>query len=559
MKKTNLFTWTRLLRTMVALLVALSMVLCGCANTGDGGDGDKQNNPQTNIFGDGDGKLEAQDAVDSLTNLYGSLLGAFGGNQSENAGYELDLVVSLGDTLLQQLSNAMQQAELGSDLSWFENVGLSLKSSTDGDMVQMAVDAQLNGKSIVSADMIVDILGNMAYIRVPELDSQYFGGEVDFSAMQGALQSSAAMMEEYGELIKDMPTDKALNSVLTRYLNVALEKLGEPSKDEGNLTVGNITQKQSFTKYTITRHDVLDIATAILTTAKTDEELEEVLDDFCAVVNAVGHKQAQENGHHWENVDLHAQLMEEIDPMLSDIQEAKANTENLDVLHFVVWADGEKTAGIELQVVDSGRAQTVLQVLSAKDGKNTGFYMSVMDRIRIEGTGTTSGGKISGRYTLRTYNTDVVYVELKDFDTKALQKGELKGTLRISFADVLVDQMSNSMPISEDTVIELVLNIAGKKAQLDLNLYEDDMLLFGIAMTSKITSGDKIKVPGNYVDAMDSSAMQQWAEGLKFTTVLNNLQSAGVPSKLVNMLEDALEAALSGGGYAEPDYPSYGY
>jgi hypothetical protein len=87
------------------------------------------------------------------------------------------------------------------------------------------------------------------------------------------------------------------------------------------------------------------------------------------------------------------------------------------------------------------------------------------------------------------------------------------------------------------------------------------VLLFGISLSSKTTSGGKAKVPSNYVDAMDSSAMEAWAKNLKFDSVISNLRSAGVPNKIVDMLEQALEQAMNGGS-AYPGgsvYPGYGY
>ena len=42
-------------------------------------------------------------------------------------------------------------------------------------------------------------------------------------------------------------------------------------------------------------------------------------------------------------------------------------------------------------------------------------------------------------------------------------------------------------------------------------------------------------------------AMEQWARGVKFDSVLRNLRSAGVPDKLVDMLQQALDEAMSGG------------
>jgi hypothetical protein len=50
--------------------------------------------------------------------------------------------------------------------------------------------------------------------------------------------------------------------------------------------------------------------------------------------------------------------------------------------------------------------------------------------------------------------------------------------------------------------------------------------------------------------------MEQWARNLKLDGVLSNLRSAGVPDKLVDLLKQAMDNAMSGGSQA---YPDYGY
>ena len=554
MKKCNALRW---LRTMIALLVVLSMVLCGCAEAGtDGGDGGKDQGQANTLFGDGDGKLEAQDAVDSLTNIYGALLGAVGGNQSGSYGYEMDLVVTLGDMLRQQLGEAMAQMELGADTSWFKNVGIHMEMASKDDLVQMAVDAQLNGETLLSVETVMDIMAGMVYVSVPELNQQAIGVEVDVSEMQGAMQAGTQLMGEYAAMAKDLPTDQELNAVLTRYLNVVLENLNEPVSGKEQLSTGGITMETDSATYSFTTHNLMDIISVVLTTAKSDGELEKLLDAFSKVVNEVGAKQAAEQNYTWTDVDLHEQMMEAIDPALEDIQESKENTENMEVAMLVLYTAGGELVGGKL-AVDA----VEMKLYSLKDGKNTAFLMDMAGSMQLAGTGKVSGSKVSGEYALSAMGQEMLYIEVKDFDTKAFAKGELDCTLRLRLGEAMLDNMGSNMFISEDTVIELVLDADQKSAKIGVNLYADTVLLFGISLSSKTTSGGKAKVPSNYADAMDSSAMEAWAKNLKFDSVISNLRSAGVPNKIVDMLEQALEQAMNGGS-AYPGgsvYPGYGY
>lgn len=552
MKHTDSFSWKRLWRTSLALLLVLSMVLCGCSTAGNGdGDGTKpaENNA---LLGDGDGRLEAQDAVDSITNIYGALLGAFGGNRKPDTAVEMELVLTPGEKLKAQLGNALAQMDLDSDMSWLKNVGVHMETGYADDMMQMVVEAQLNGKKVISAEMVMDLVNGVIAMSVPDLNNQSIGTQVDMSQVQGSSQQATQILQEYAEFFKDLPSDKDLNKVLTNYLNLALEELEEPTKESMELSHGGITQKVTATTYSVTRYDVLDMATAVLTAAKTDADLEKVMDALSNVANQIGAKQAAEQGFTWEDVDLYAQLLEVIDPALEDLADAKTQTEDLEFLQLTVYGDDKTQQGFKLRLNDVD----YLQVISLKDGSNTAFYMSVSNMLEISGTGTVKSGKSSGEYIIAMHGTELLYVEIENFDTKALAKGDLKGTLRLQLAEDMLDQMGGNLPINEDTVIELVLNITGKTAKMEINLYADQILLFGIALTTKTGSAGKIKVPGNYVNMQDSNAMEQWAQNLKFDGVLSNLRAAGVPDKLVDLLKQAMDNAMSGGSQA---YPDYGY
>ncbi len=552
MKHTDSFSWKRLWRTSLALLLVLSMVLCGCSTAGNGdGDGTKpaENNA---LLGDGDGRLEAQDAVDSITNIYGALLGAFGGNRKPDTAVEMELVLTPGEKLKDQLGNALAQMDLDSDMSWLKNVGVHMETGYADDMMQMVVEAQLNGKKVISAEMVMDMVNGVIAMSVPDLNNQSIGTQVDMSQVQGSSQQAVQMLQEYAEFFKDLPSDKDLNKVLTNYLNLALEELEEPTKESMELSHGGITQKVTATTYSVTRYDVLDMASAVLTAAKTDADLEKVMDALSNVANQIGAKQAAEQGFTWEDVDLYAQLLEVIDPALEDLADAKTQTEDLEFLQLTVYGDDKTQQGLKLRLNDVD----YLHVISLKDGSNTAFYMSVSNMLEISGTGTAKSGKSSGEYIIAMHGTELLYVEIENFDTKALAKGDLKGTLRLQLAEDMLDQMGGNLPINEDTIIELVLDIGGKTAKMEINLYADQILLFGIALTTKTGSAGKIKAPGNYVNMQDSDAMEQWARNLKFDGVLSNLRTAGVPDKLVDLLKQAMDNAMSGGSQA---YPDYGY
>ena len=532
-----------------AAMTAL-LVLCGCAGT-DGGDDDggKGNGGNSNnagvLGGDGDGKLESEDVVSGVTGVYGSLLEAIGGKNEmmTSGGVSMDMTVTLGDSLLDQLSAMMEQEGMDADISWFESIGIFMDVLYDETLVQTNMGAQLNGTSIVTVEAIMDIMSSSVYLRIPELNNQYVGGTmdtgVDMEDMMQQYDQMMAMMEEYGDIVNVLPTEKELGQLLNRYIDAAKGAMTKPATGKETLSYDGISQEVTATTYTITRTELLNMAEAIATTAKTDKDLEKILDNLVAWVD----EKAAEQDPNYESVDVHAQLMESIEEFLGQIEEMRSElesgeAEDVAMLVFTTYTVNEQFVGLKLAANDGWDTMEV-QYFSLEQNGKTALYLNAGGQFQFAGTGTKSGNEVSGTYTLQVEGTDMLFVTVKDFDTAALKNGNLVGTLQLRFSEEMIDEIRNDI-VTPDMVIELVLNIGGNKNTIGINIYNGSDLLFGIKLNTQKLSGN-ITVPSKYADMQDAEAMQEWASGMSFDRIISNLRSAGVDSELVDMLENAIE------------------
>lgn len=560
MKRTA-FDWTRLLRTMVALLVIMSMLLCGCASAGgddDDDEGGKKNEGTSEdgglLKGDGDGKLEAEDVVDNVSGIYGNLLGLVGGDKNSltNGGYSLSMDVTLGDSILEQFSQMLEYEGLDADISWFKSLGFVMEVLYNENLSQVNMEAKLNGTGILSVEAVGDLMAASVFLRIPELSSQYVGGAVDMDMdMEDFVEQYneiLAQMEEYGDVVNALPTEEALNTLLNRYVDAAKKALGEPTTATETLTTGGLSVEVTASTYTIHSSTVINVVEAMLNTAKTDAELETVLDNFGTWYNEMAAKEYEEMGSTWEEIDLHAQLMEAVDEGLAAMAEARAelengDTEDMEMLTFSNYLVGEESVGFALSVNGGYESTSVYMYNLEQDGK-TAFELNMADTMVFAGTGTTDGSKVNGSYALSTYGEEMFYIDVVDFDTKALDKGELKGTLRLRFSEEMLYNSYNSF-LTPETVIELGFDMGGGKTNLVVTLLNGEDMIFSVALSTKALSG-KVSLPGSYADINDGTAMQNWVAGMSFDKVLSNLRSAGVSSELVDMLEEALDQAMGG-------------
>ena len=549
------FSWTRLFRVMIALTVVLAMLLCGCAGAGesntddDNDNGSSQNGNQNEggnegggsggaLFGDGDGKAEPEDVVQGITNIYGSLLGAIGGGvQTENFGYEMDMVLTIGDEILSNLEAQLADQDMDMDLDWLKTIGLNMQTVTAKDIMKLSLCASLGDTYVASGEMIMDMAGGMAYLAIPELSNKYLAAEMDMAGMSSV--GVAEQLEQYAEMVNALPSEEKLNAMLTRYLNTVLEELDDPTTSSATLSYGGVSQSVDANIYSINRSDVLDIAEAVLKAMQNDKDLEAALDVFGQWYNQQQAEVYDDYGDTWVEVDFYQELMDGIDETLEDLGEARQTLEDAKFLEIIAYSSNDSLVGFAIEMYQDTYSAMGITAYSITSGSNTAFYADVMG-VQFAGTGTVSGGKCSGVYTLTANEEKLLTMELKNFDKNVLRKDELKGTVILSLSDSLIWQMDMEGLISEQTKLEIVLDITEAKSDIKLNVYNGNKLVLGLALIGKMVSAGNISVPSNTVDTTNENAMQNWAENLSFDTVLGNLRKAGVPSAFVDLLEQAI-------------------
>lgn len=565
MKQTNTFTWTRLLRVMVAMMTIVALLLCGCGKKKDEAENnDTQKQIQGIKLGDGDGKLEAQDVVDGVSTVYGQLLASLGNGSAAASGSnggmgaEMSMTVTLGDTVLSMLNSAIAGYGMDFDLSWLETIGLKMNMNYDDELMQMIMGLNLNGEQLLSLDVIMDMAASMMYMGIPELNDEYLGGEMDMSDLQASAATLQDMMTELAQVADKLPSEEEVNALLTKYMNVAIEALGDPAVGNETLSYGGISQNVTATTYTIRLSDVLNVAIEVLETAQNDQDLEKVLD---ALSEALAEIDMDGEGY-----DLYQELMAMLPEALEEVRGEKADLaeeEDTVGLTFVTYTDGDTQVGLKLityaysatgeydeesgqwTTIRSEAYETEFYYYSLHSGDNTAFVLEMAEALHLAGTGTVKNGKANGTYTL-TQNqqgetVEIMDIEVKDFDTEMLSQGIFKGTLRLIPSEELMEEAMGLSGFLSNPVLEIVMDLNAETADMAVNLYNGSSLLVGLAFNTKTTDDANVNAPNDYTDITDSTALSFWVMGMDFDNILDNLDDAGVPDELLDMLESALE------------------
>lgn len=517
----------------------------------EGNEGDEGEKPGIGkpgvSFGDGDGDLEAEDVAQGVSGIYGTLLDAVTGGDMglASVGYEMALALSVGQEYIDLLETQMANQGVNMDLSWLNKIGVDMGVYTFEDLMKMAMSASIGSTKIASANVILDMGNSMMYVAVPEL----FDKSIKMDMVSAGLtlpnpSQMAEQLKQYEDLFAALPSEEALERMITRYVNAFMGELDAPTEDTVTLSYNGVSQNVTACTYDVYMSDVMDMLIAVMKEMQNDKDLEKTLDGVAEWYNAEGRKMAAEYGEAWTDIDIHAELMEGIDESLEDFEDQKAMMTDGLFLSLVIYTDSNKNvAGFYLAL--SGR-DVEMSAYSIASGTNTALYINFSNIFEFAGTGTTNGGKINGSYELSVNGTKYLNIYLEDFDQAALDAGKIKGTVGLSFSEELLYAMEMGAVLTENDCVEFALDLGGASNSVKIKFFKDDKFVVGLDMTYKTVSAQKIQVPGNAVDVNDQNAMNQLSQNMSLDTILNNLKKAGVPQELLDALT----------GVEEEDYPA---
>ena len=571
MKQNKRISFARLLCLTLAMMLVVSVALCGCGKKKE--ESGKPESYTGILLGNGNGKLEAQDMAVGASNLYGQMLNFLANANSSNAGgtgVEMNMSITMGEDLKDMISMMLAMTGMEADMDWLNKLEMNYVTAYQGNLMQQLVTAKLNGKNVISGDMVVDMVNGMMYLGYPGLSDKYLGMGMDAAtgeSMNDSLEEMQAMLEQMAKYADQMPSEQEVNAVLERYIDVIVEAMGDPAVSNETLKYGGVSQKVTAKTYAIHTSDALNVALAVLQAAQNDAQLEALLDDCSTALNNA----ASEDMAEWENVDLYAMLQAALPEAIEEIQEEleEAAEDDLLGMELVLYTDGDALVGLRYiqhsyvgseDVSDNHDVQMPYGAVSQAEykdytygftcytlhsGEKSAFVLEVGSDIDgyagIAGTGTEKNGKLNGEYSVFMEEEELLSFELINFSMDALRQGAIVGTVRISLPEDLMDEMGLSAFVYEP-VVELVLNIQGNYASVGVNLLDDDDLYIGLSFSFKLVDNVQIEVPKDYIEGSEATIMD-WFYTLDLDKALDNLEDAGVPGSWLDTLEGMLQMA----------------
>lgn len=523
---------------VLSILVGCSMMFAGCSDSGSGSGeetkapaGNKHDPAQYEGLNDEEylqklGYNNLSDAVAALTDAYDAYKSSLG--KSASAGAKGTMTITVGDDILDMLEDA---AGGNMKFDFLSKINLDVNVGMKDDLSQVEMGIGLNNKKIATANLLVDMANAAMYLAIPEVNATYV--KLGMGAMSGnayatpgSATSVQGMMAAMAELGEALPSGDQLETIINSYLKVVLEEIDDVERTSVKQELGGLKQDQTQLTVKLYQEDLLNMAKAVLTKAENDDDIKKIIED---VVKGV----AEMTGETMDEAEIYGQFRDAVKNALEVVEASRENldtenymtiTVNTDSVHNVVGfaaeLPGSESMGINYVSVTEGD-KTAMQLIG-KDADTTVF--------EIAGEGTVKNGKSSGTYAVVVQGEQILTFQTKNLDAKG-------GTITLKPTEDVLDEITGGTDLPFN---DLALEITMAEGELELNVLTGKKVLLGIAVEAKETSVGSIKLPTNFVDSNDSSAMEQWLSNAKFDVLLNNLKKAGVPSDLVDSLGSML-------------------
>ena len=266
---------------VLSLLVGCSMMFVGCSGSGNNNETQPSSNKHDPAQYEGLNDKDyfqtltynyLSDVTEALSKGYDAYMGGFKGG---SAGAKVGMTLTLGDPVLELLEDAAGGAM---DFGFLSKVSLDMDVGSKDQLTQTKMALGLNGKDIATVTMLMDMANYAMYMGVPELNSTYI--KMDLMEAMGGMNGSAAsmqgMMAAATQFVDELPSGAELETLINRYVKAALAELDNVKREKTTLEAGGLEQECAKMTVKIYEEDALDMAKAVLTTAKNDKDLKKI-------------------------------------------------------------------------------------------------------------------------------------------------------------------------------------------------------------------------------------------------------------------------------------------
>lgn len=466
-------------------------------------------------------KKALADAKDSIVKYYGTYTENVASEKTASKG---SIKFKVGDEF-----KSLAPLLFGNNSDAFdslENIELDIFANQYDDLSSVKLGLVLSNTTILSAEVIMDLIAEEMYIGIPELSKKYLKGNASYDLIYGEDATTMSTLLTDKELIEALPNDAALDRVLDKCIDAALESINNVNSDTETVKAEGFSEELVVLECKISEETALQMAENILKVLKDDEDVKNAINNI--------KEYGIENDLFEKDEDFYGEFQEGINDLLKDIKESKKEVDkDSGVIVLTTYVNSNhEIVGRKIAFDDD----EVLTYYKLHDGNDFVTMIDVADTFKITGNGTKKGDATSGEYFVEVEGKKYITVTVKDFETSdKLAKGKIKISPDKALYDML-DASASAMLSLYDPAIELVFDSDEDFSKTELNLIVKNSMLIGFEISAEQIEASKITLPENSIDITDTEALQEWALNIDVSTIKKNLEKAGVPVDLLDQL-----------------------
>lgn len=442
---------------------------------------------------------------DRITSVYGS---AHAFTEKNTFAAETEVHLRLGREVLNLLGNYLSENNQ-LDVSWLQDIMLKMDVSGDSERGRSVFTLGLNDIPVLNAEMIVDMKEGALWTGFPELAEGYLKSDLE--------QTTEAVynVKTFRDYLKAFPVEQDVNKLINKYMQLVFSEITNVKSEDGSVSVGEISQNCTVLTATIDEATVNRILISLLSEARDDEKLCEIIKNIIFFDSDEGLS------------DFDTQWKKDIDDAIAQARnalEASVAENNIILTDYV--DDKHNIIGRRITV---SRDENIYYLI-VKDGKDFAFESNIMDVFTFYGSGDIAS-VLNAQCVFETEGRKIASIAVTDLDTVKLSRGLLDGIIRITPSDAL----NIYEGIHTDTVLELVLNAGSIQEDISLNLLSQDKLLLGLTVKGNEKDYKPVSIPRDVLDASDEEALIQWMSGFQYDKIIKKLKKAGVSQNWLDM------------------------
>ena len=427
----------------------------------------------------------------------------------------------------------------GTDVSWLQSISLDSNISIKDGVEAIVSSVLLNDNKLCDFNVYMDLANMMEYIQIPELSDSYMKAPVSSDSEENSEEAQQFLntyMTTLSDLTSVLPDSKTLSTLLDRYGNIIIDSFEEGSSVEESVSVDGISEECTAYEGIISEKTAYTIVEKVLTTAKDDEEIKALFDQWSDDASN------EENQYK----DFQNLITDALDDMNRDDE---GSTDN-EAFSSKVWVNGDgKIVGRQFGITDGTDTTPVFTWKAPSEGEDSALLLELAaddSSFTFTGSGKTADGLLNGDYILAVNGTETVDINVENLETKPAKAGYYNGTFNISFPAAETGESTE-----DDTDTSATDMLAGFGAvitsTLDLTVTTSGAALATLSITGSY--GEGVEIPDfasldKTYDATDDEAMTEYLTEINWDTFLANVKAACVPDELATQLEDVLKAAV---------------